>query len=98
MTGQRRTVAPTPAPVGHVHRPAYRVSVAGDLGPALRGALADLQPTRSPPSTLLRVRVPAGRSAADVAAMLQAQGLELVTLRLVPERLDSERLAPDQDP
>ena len=63
----------------------YEVSVAGDLGPALRGALADLRPTCRPPSTLFRLQVPAGRSVADVARMLRSQGLELISLRVVPD-------------
>jgi hypothetical protein len=64
----------------------YEVSVAGDLGPALRAALADLRPTCRPPSTLFRLRVPAGRSVADVTEMLRSQGLELLALRVVPDR------------
>ena len=65
--------------------PAYEVSVAGALGPALRAALADLRPTCRPPSTVFRLQVPAGRSVADVADNLRSQGLELISLRVVPD-------------
>jgi len=78
MTDEHRAALPTRVR-------AYRVSVAGDLGPALQAALADLRPTPRPPSTLLRLRLPAGRTIADVAAMLEAGGLELLTLRVVPD-------------
>ena len=62
------------------------MSVAGVLGPVLQAALADLRPAPRPASTLLRLQVPADWTAGDVAALLQAQGLELLTLRAVAAR------------
>jgi hypothetical protein len=78
MTEDRPVAPPTRARV-------YRVSVAGDLGPALQAALADLHPTPRRPSTLLRLQLPAGRTITDVAALLEECGLELLTLRVVPD-------------
>lgn len=76
---------PAGVPVVPVRGRGYQVTVAGILGPVLQAALADLQPTRQPPSSLLRLQVPAGWTAGDVAAVLQAQGLEILTLRPVAD-------------
>jgi len=72
-------------PTASERRQGYRVSVAGVLGPVLEAALADLSPTPRPTSSLLRLQVPAGWTAGDVTALLQEQGLELLTLRPVPD-------------
>jgi hypothetical protein len=72
-------------PVVPVRGRGYQVTVAGVLGPVLQAALADLRPARQPPSSLLRLQVPDGWTAGDVAAVLQAQGLELLTLRRVAD-------------
>ena len=78
MTSERMT---GDAPVTPGRGRGYQVTVAGVLGPVLRAALADLDPTFRPPSSTLRLQVPADWTAGDVAAAVQAQGLEILTLR-----------------
>lgn len=64
----------------------YQVSVAGVFGPALRAAFADLTVARASPSTVFRLRLPPGQGPAEIAAMLRAKGLVLISARQVTAR------------
>jgi hypothetical protein len=63
----------------------YLVSVVGELGAVLRAAFSDYQTVVAPASTVFRLRVPSEDALADVRATLSASGLEVVSLRRLPD-------------
>lgn len=59
-------------------RPAtYELTIAGTLGPVLRGALAPCTATSSEPQTIIRADVGDGSDLVDLVLLLDARGLEV---------------------
>jgi hypothetical protein len=66
-------------------RSSYQVVVVGELGPAVL-AFCARPPTHSETSHAFQLRLHDGQSIADLAAMLQAAGLVILSIRLVSQR------------
>lgn len=66
-------------------RPTYSVSIAGDLGPVLQASFAEFHTVVTSVSTVFQVRLPADHQLSEIGSMLEARGLRLVSLRLLPE-------------
>lgn len=68
-----------------VHKSSYEVVVLGELGPAVL-AFCARPPTHSETSRAFQLRLHDGQSIADLAAMLQAADLVILSIRLVSPR------------
>jgi hypothetical protein len=73
--------------MGPVERPhwSYQVVVLGELGPAFLALCGPLR-ADSQTSSVFQVRAPDGQGIADLAAMLQAAGLMILSIRQVSGR------------
>ena len=61
----------------------YEVALRGELGPALLAWFSSLGVGHAATSSVFLVTVHAGQGLCDVAAMLQARGLEILDIRQV---------------
>lgn len=66
-------------------RPSYQVVVLGELEPAVL-AYCVRPPTHNQTSGVVRLRVREGQGIAELAAMLQAAGLMILSIRQLSER------------
>ncbi len=64
----------------------YAVRIAGVLGPALVAAFPSSHVTTTSPSTLFRLRLPSEMGQAQIAAVLAAKGLVMLSAREVQDR------------
>jgi hypothetical protein len=63
----------------------YEVALAGSIGPAFRAALATAGTHGCRTTSLFLLPASSGKDLYEVVAMLQAQGLEVLNVRQVPE-------------
>ena len=75
------TTMPSPRPDS-----SYQVAVAGRLGPAYRAAIAIAGARRPTSTTSFLLPASSGEDISDVVAMLQARGLVVMYVRMLPRR------------
>jgi hypothetical protein len=71
--------------VSEGHQTSYQVVVLGELKPAVL-AFCGGTPTHNEASGVFRLRLREGQGIAEVAAMLQAAGVMILSIRLVSQR------------
>jgi hypothetical protein len=64
----------------------YEVRVPGEFGPAYCAAFCAMGAERTHVSSVFFLRAPEGTGIPDIAAMLDARGLEILEIRAVPSR------------
>jgi hypothetical protein len=64
----------------------YQIVVLGELGPVLLAFCARRPPDRNETCGVFQLRIPDGQGIAELAAMLQAADLTIVSIRQVTER------------
>ena len=73
------TTTPSPHPAS-----SYQVTLAGRLGPAYRAAIATAGARRLTTTSSFLLAASSGEDISDVVAMLQARGLVVMYVRLLP--------------
>jgi hypothetical protein len=68
------------------HNSSYQVVVLGELGPAFLAFCAPVRAGDSQTSSVFQLRAQDGQGIADLAAMLQAAGLMILSIRQVSGR------------
>jgi hypothetical protein len=68
------------------HSSSYQVVVLGELGPAFLASCAPVRARDSQTSSVFQLQAQDGQSIADLAAMLQAAGLMILSIRRVSVR------------
>jgi hypothetical protein len=61
----------------------YEIVVRGDIGPALRRALAPVRAEKSEEQTVLRAHLGQGRELADLVHALRARGYEVASITVL---------------
>ncbi len=70
---------------GSSPRLTYSVAIVGELGPVLSANFAEFQTAVTAASTVFQLRLPPDAQLSEIGALLEARGLLLVSLRLLPE-------------
>jgi hypothetical protein len=68
------------------HNSSYQIVVLGELGPAFLAFCGPLRARDSQTSSVFQLRAHDGQGIADIAAMLQAAGLMILSIRQVTVR------------